>query len=523
MLDDLRMFARFAAGLGGFLRQRTSVEECRRGLEQGLARREESFLNVVERAIYRCPGSPYRALLEWAGVTLGDLAILVRKEGIEATLERLCDAGVYLSLEEFKGRQPVRRNGLEIQAGERDNPLLARHFEARTGGSRSLGRRVVIDFGLLAHDALVHGLFLHAADLLRSPMAIWRSVPPGSAGLKRCLMHAKLGLRMERWFTQNKWGLRSGSPKSFLFTAGAVYGSRLLGNPLPVPEYTPLAEAGRVARWLAAKRQDGSPAHLDTNVSSAIRVCQAASQLGLDIAGSFLRLGGEPLTPSRVGIIQELGCRVFCHYSLGEVGTAGVGCVDRTQPDEVHLLLDKLAIIPRLRVAGDSGRRVESLHLTTLLPIGPKIMLNVDSGDCGVLETRRCACPFGQLGFQRHIHSLRSYEKLTSEGMQFLGLDFLTLFEEILPRTFGGNPTDYQFVEDDREGLPQVSLFVSPRLGPLDERQLVQTVLSFLGSRSRGDRMMAERWQQGRTLEVVRQDPLTTPASKILALHVRRP
>jgi hypothetical protein len=150
-------------------------------------------------------------------------------------------------------------------------------------------------------------------------------------------------------------------------------------------------------------------------------------------------------------------------------------------------------------------------------------MLNVDSGDCGVLETRRCACPFGQLGFQRHIHSLRSYEKLTSEGMQFLGLDFLTLFEEILPRTFGGNPTDYQFVEDDREGLPQVSLFVSPRLGPLDERQLVQTVLSFLGSRSRGDRMMAERWQQGRTLEVVRQDPLTTPASKILALHVRRP
>ena len=51
------------------------------------------------------------------------------------------------------------------------------------------------------------------------------------------------------------------------------------------------------------------------------------------------------------------------------------------------------------------------------------------------------------LGYTTHIHTIRSWEKLTSEGMTFCGHDLIRLIEEVLPARFGGRPTDYQFVE----------------------------------------------------------------------------
>ena len=80
-------------------------------------------------------------------------------------------------------------------------------------------------------------------------------------------------------------------------------------------------------------------------------------------------------------------------------------------------------------------------------------MINVESDDYGVLVKRDCGCPFGSLGFDQHLHGIRSYDKLTSEGMTFLGGELITLVEEILPARFGGHPTDYQFVEEEEGGL----------------------------------------------------------------------
>jgi hypothetical protein len=522
MLDDVTMFARFAAGLGNFLQHRLTPEDCRRSLQESLRRREESFLLLAKQSIFENPRSPYRPLLHWAGVTEEDLNSLVRKEGIEGSLERLFDAGVCLSLDEFKGRRPIIRTGLEIAGANFDNPLLARQFEGRTGGSRGVSKRLVIDFDAVAHDAVSNALFLEGRGLLKAPAALWRPVPPGSSGLKRCLMHAKLGSPVERWFTQNRWDLRSGPLKSYLFTSCAVYGSRLYGSPLPVPEYTPALEALRVARWLARKKTDGTPAFLDTNVSSGIRTCQAAMEAGLDIADSFLRLGGEPLTIEKARVVAEAGCKAGCHYSMSETGPIGVCCGNAKWPDEVHLLSEKMALIRRQKSLGLGAKTVEPFYLTTLLPQYPKIMLNVDSGDYGEVETRQCGCSLGHAGLDTHLRNIRSYEKLTSEGMHFLGSDILTLVEKILPETFGGGPMDYQFVEQDRDGLPEISIFVSPRLGRVDDRQVIETIIGFLGARSRGDRMMAERWAQARTLKVVRCNPIFTDTSKMLALHVLR-
>ena len=126
------------------------------------------------------------------------------------------------------------------------------------------------------------------------------------------------------------------------------------------------------------------------------------------------------------------------------------------------------------------------------------------------------------LGFTTHMHGIRSWEKLTSEGLTFVGHDLIKLIEEVLPAKFGGSAADYQFVETERAGLPKVDLLVSPRLGKIDEEAVLTTALQFL-DRTPGSRTdLADRWRQGNTVSVVRAEPIATSASKVMALHVMR-
>jgi hypothetical protein len=128
----------------------------------------------------------------------------------------------------------------------------------------------------------------------------------------------------------------------------------------------------------------------------------------------------------------------------------------------------------------------------------------------------------GELGMHTTLHSIRSYEKLTSSGVTFIGSDLYTLLETVLPSQFGGGPADYQLMEEEIEGLPRVSLVVSPRVGPLDEGRVIQAVIDFLSARDAGHRMMAQSLKQGANLGVVRREPFVTSASKIQPLHIVR-
>jgi hypothetical protein len=103
--------------------------------------------------------------------------------------------------------------------------------------------------------------------------------------------------------------------------------------------------------------------------------------------------------------------------------------------------------------------------------------------------------------------------------MSFLGSDLLSLVEDVLPRRFGGGPTDYQLVEREREGLPKVSLVVSRGVRQVSEEQLARTVLEFLASRGSAGGMMADLWAESHTLEIVRGEPHVTSGGKILPLQ----
>ena len=521
--DELRMAARLLGGLRGFLRGQPDDAAADRVVEESFAARQSRFLELMRRGVYDRPDSPYRPLLLAARIDHPQLTTLVAGHGVDGALARLYDAGVYLSLDEFKGRQPIRRGALTVPTSGSafDNPLLVRHYATQTSGSRGTTSRLIIDLDLLAHEACYERVFLQSFGLSRRPKALWHPGPPGSAGLKTALRFARLGHRVERWFSQTPTTF-AGDSKHAMLVAGLAATSRLAGRAIPRPEHVPLDRAAVVAAWLAARRDEGTPAFLSTTASCAVRVCAAARELGVNISGTFFRASGEPLTPGKIRAITEAGCEVRCHYAMAEVSRIGIACARPAADDDVHVAIDKVALLER-ETTLVGGARVKGLHLTTLHWSAPKLMINVELGDFGVLGTRQCGCPWDRFGFTTHLHTIRSYEKLTSEGMHFTGSDLLALVDDLLPRRFGGAPTDYQFVEEERGGLPSVSLIVSPRVNGVSADAVADLVLRTLGARDPAHRMMAAIWRDGRTLTIVRREPHATRTGKILALHVARP
>jgi len=520
--NDLRMFARFANGLRDYYREPIDPACCFSALQAQVKQREDRFLQTLERAVFQHPKSPYLRLLDWAGVELGDLRKLVLADGVDAALAKLRDAGIYVGIEEFKGRRPIKRSGLElvVEAADFDSPVLRRPIEALTGGSGGVPRLILLDLDQITEDALSYGAFLEMFALAHRPSAIWRPVLPGAAATRKALMLTRLGSPLERWFSQQPSRLTSGAAKACLMTSFIVRGSRFFGGSIPKPEWTPLEEAERVARWAHECVKRGTPPLIDTMVSGGVRVCLAGRELGLDLSGTFFRFGSEPYTAPKAKVISDAGCDATQFYAITECGHVGIGCGAPSAPDDVHVLLGKMAAIEAARPPEAADGLC--FYLTTLIPHAPKIMINVESGDHGVLDSRSCGCPLDRCGHSLHIRNLQSYEKLTAGGMHFLADDLTRLIEQVLPSRFGGGPTDYQFVEDHRGELPQVKIIVSPRVGAVNNQAVVAAALGALGAKSPADQMMASQLKQGAVFQIERREPHVTVASKVPVLHVIR-
>ena len=293
LLQDARTYPRFVGGLRRFLRDPMTLDECRSVVRETIAGREQSFLQLLERAVYANPRSPYRALLGHAGAELEDVARLVDSEGLEGALDRLHEAGVHLALDELRGRVPVRRGSLELHFTFADlaNPLVTGVFTGRSGGSRSLGRVNLLNFDLFAHQAAYWGAFLFAFGLSSRPFAVW--YPPVIPGINLILCEGKLDRRPERWFLPSPLLHGAGSLKEGLLVATASALGRVTGGALLFPRHLPPARAVEVVKWLAEKRDAGTPGLLAATPSSSVRVCLAAAEHGIDISGSFFRMARE--------------------------------------------------------------------------------------------------------------------------------------------------------------------------------------------------------------------------------------
>jgi hypothetical protein len=522
---ELPAVARFATGLWSFLREPPlTLEQARQTVARRLraGERERAFLAGLRAHLDANPKSPYRRLLALAGCELADVERSVRSDGLEPALAELRRAGVYVTFEEFKGREPIVRHGREIAAGPGafDNPLLRRSLAARTGGSTGTGTRVALDLDAIREAAPLPLVARHVHGLHGLPTAAWRTGLPSFVGIHGLLSAALLGDPPERWFVPVSDAELQPTSLERLATSYLLAAARWAGRPLPRPEPVPLDDPAPIVRWARETLERRGACVVRATVSGALRIALRAREMGADLTGAVLAGGSEPPTPAKVAGVRSSGARFHGGYASVECGIIGVACARPQDESDVHFTADGLALIQHPREVADTGVRVDAFNFTTLRATAPKMLLNVESDDFGVIEERRCGCPFDELGLHRHIRQVRSFRKLTGEGMTLVGSDAVRILEVVLPARFGGTPFDYQLVEaEDAIGLTRLCLRVHPRLAIADPGAIEATFLAELRSAGGGAKLSQAIWGRAATVQVRREVPTWTAAGKFLPLQ----
>jgi hypothetical protein len=521
--SDMRGFAGFLAGLPAFVRQRMTEPRAREIVRRRLCEREQNFLISLELFVYSNPRSPYRRLLDAAQCTFGDVRSMLVADGLEATLRALRAADVYVAFDEFKGLRPIVRAGQVIEARPEDfdNPTVSRYHTVTTGGSTGRARNVMLDLEHLNARLPMHLLGDTFHGTYGLPTALWFEILPGS-GLGSVLQRIPTENIPERWFSPIRGSGDGAGRRSRVATMATLALVRAAGARVPWPEYLPLERADVIARWAREALQRRGACVIRAHVSKSLRVCLAAKEAGIDLTGAFVTGGGEPPTRAKVAQIESTGAQFRSGYHFTEVGTVGLSCTTSADPNDQHFFMDHLALIQAPRDVPGFELSVPSFHFTTLLPSAPKIMLNVESDDFGVVEVRECGCPFGDLGFTTHIRDIRSFRKLTGEGVTLVGSHIESILEEDLPAKFGGSPLDYQLIEEeDEQGFTRLTILVNPAVTIANEQSVVAEMQAALRRRGGAAELSRELWKQASAFRVRREVPRLTSRGKMMPLQLR--
>jgi len=507
-----------------FLRDRIDVRQAEEKIRRDLARRSEDFLRVAEAEIYAPRDNPYKRLLNNAGCTFSDLASSVRRHGLEPTLERLAAEGVYLTAAEFRGKTDIVRGALRFHAVPADflRSDTPAGLAIQTGGSRNAPLRSFLSAERLAEQTPELAVLFAAHGLGDYAHAVYDAPLPSSGGIKFLLIYAKMGVRVERWFARAMpANTRAAAWSHRWLTRAIVFAGSRCGPTFPRPEPTELADIDRIVDWIDAENRRGISCCVKCGAGNAARVAGAATARNVSLAGTRFLVGGEPLTQAKREIIERAGAAAIPRYSFGEGGSVGLGCASPMYADEVHVSAHRLALIRRPERAENSA--IRPLLFTTFAPHEVRLLLNVENGDYAESIERNCGCPLERLGLTRHLYGIRSFEKLTSEGMNYFYGDLYELFEKILPAEFGGGPGSYQLVEEeDGVGQTRLSLVVDPAIGGLDEARLVARLQAEFAAGNRWNSTTARLWANAGTFRVVRRTPHATARGKILPLHIAR-
>jgi hypothetical protein len=502
-----------------FLQDPITITQAKNSVRRGLDNRRTNFLRLVEENVFLNPTSPYLPLMQNAHCEMGDLEKMVSSEGLEQTLLILRREGVYISFEEYKGRRPVVRNGREILLSPEDflNKNLTGVVSAETGGSTGAARKIGVHLQHIAAETAARMMAFEAHGLQYAPFAIWMGVFPDPSGPKNILRSVKHGLIPDRWFanvvpaTSLKRRLTAQ-----LYNQTIVLLGRLSGVPIPPAESLPLNQALVVAEWMSETLKSHDQCVVRGQVSKGVRVALAAEEAGLDLTGGIFLLSGEPLTPGKAGVIARTGAIVVPKYSFSEHGTIGIGCADPAGEDEVHVFQDMIEMIQFPRQVPGHDVVVDAFHWTSLSPTAPNILLNVESDDYGIMERRVCGCMLGSCGYHKHLREIRSFQKLTGEGVTLIGSDAIRAIDEVLPARFGGSPLDYQIAEEeDDDGLTRVSLIIDPRVAITSEQEVIDTFVKATGYND-----LRKTWNLVDTLRIKRQAPILTRRGKLMPLHL---
>ena len=514
--DYLLMMARLARDFPRHVRRPVTTDAAVAAVQERLKTREQRFLALVDRGVYGHPDSPYRALLRMAGCELGDVRRLVAGAGVEGTLQTLASQGVYVTFDEMQGRRDIVRGSFRLSLCRNafENPLARPHVSIFSGGSNGPARRIRSSLPLLREWATSISMVFAAHGVDRPRWAFWWTLPATWLGVSSALDQPVVG-----WFHPvhpHPIGARLvGHYLTVLGTLG--------GYPIPRPQFADATRPECLVGWTADALLTGQPLVMLATPSAAVRLAVLAHQDGVTLRGLTLLVVGEPITEARRREIEASGAQVIPSYSSTDAAGISYGCATPTAADDVHLMLDRFALIQRERTPTPGGPSVAAGLVTCLSVQSSKIALNAELGDSMSVESRDCGCLLGTLGLRTHLSEIRSFEKLTGEGVSFARSSLVQILEEVLPVQFGGNSLDYQLVEEEMpDSTTRLVLRVSPTVGAVDEAALRDSFLHALGRGSMIDQYQAEVWRKAGTVAVRREAPLATRAGKVLPFQTRR-
>lgn len=521
MQADWLIAWRLMRRLPRFLSRRLTAAEALAWTERAAEQRAQRLLRTLQAAVFPFPESPYSRLLSRAGITPGDLAAWLEEQGVDVTLVRLEAAGVYVTVDEFKGKVRLVRSGLRLEPVPEAfaNRAFPGELPARSGASRSAGLRTVYDLENVAASWTVPSLVrLWALELLDAPLAVWYPPAPG-AGPVLLLALAKGGIVPQAWFSPVPVSAAALGWRGLLGTYWVLAATRRAGLRLPAPIHAPARDPGPVAAWVQEQLRWRGRCGLYAPVSSALALAEEADRRGTSLRGATLMVSSESLTWVKRQAIERTGARVVPAYATMETGPIGLGCLNPEHGDEVHVV--EGAVVCRLatRELGGTEGGVEMVRLTGLVESLPKILLNTETGDTARIFRRSCGCPLDRQGLGLHLHDIYGVDKLTGRGTTFLGTDIVAVLEQDLPARFGGSPLDYQLVEvEDGRGETRIVLRVAPRVGALNGEEVRRWFLQRIAERVPEYRLMAGLWRTSGAPVIERADPIPTARGKILPL-----
>lgn len=502
--DTLIAEVRFVAGLPRYLRSIQSYDAARRIIADRAATRSAQFLRLVRRSVFDQPSSPYLPLFKAAGCTYTDVVAGLRTTDLETFLRQLKGAGVRVSFDDYKGRA----------TRSFDNWVLSRGFQSLTGGSSGAPTRARVDLDFLEARATYDHLMFAMLDLHRVPLALWYSKLPASIPLVQCLRYAKIGHPPVAWFDMAIGG--TFVPRRHRWALAAIMAaSRLSKMPFPWPRAAPLDDPGAILDWLRATVARHGRAACQSTVSGILRVSQQAVDRGQSLQGVQFLVGSEPLTDSRQRLIESSGARVYGRYHSIDAGTIGHECGQPAHAGDLHLASDAIVLLQPDHAPGAPA----PFYLTQLMESCPRVLINVEIGDAGVVTTRACGCLWGTLGFTTHLADVRSYRQSTVEGLSLPYAELARIAENVLPARFGGSVLHYQWAEGDmHDGMGRLQLRIDPRLGPIDAQLVRRVVLDALHERRNEHGFFAQMMDKAGTIQVVRESPRVSASGKAPAI-----
>ncbi len=513
--------------LRDFFRDRITLERAKKDINKALETREDRFLELARTQMYERPTSPYLKLLKIAGCEFSDLVAQVHRSGLEDTLKRLAGEGVYLTVDEYKGKKDIVRGRESFRVSQSDfaPDQSLPGFVTQSSGTRNLPVRALSPLAWLAEDTLNTGIFLSAHGLFTYTHATYDPILPGAGGFAFLMQLAKLGHAPERWFAGripiDRWLVRA---YNYAAVYETVLAAKFFGPGFPRPELFQFGDVRPIVRWVIEQRQRGKSCCIRTVASNSARIARAAREMGESLEGTKFISSGEPLTEGKREVIEQVGASTTLLYGYmpGPVHVS-LGCANPAYTDEMHVNQNMLAIVPHPTPIAYEGPAIQPLLFTTLSPSAAKLQLNVDNGDYATLEKRDCGCALEKAGLTLHIHHVRSYEKFTSEGLNYFYGDLFSVLETTFPSEFGGGPGDYQLVEEEGDrGQTRLTLVVHPEVGTVDEERMIVRLQECLAEGSRDNRFHTKFWQDSGTLRVRREIPHVSARGKTLPLRIAR-